>query len=187
MADEMVHNYVQSVAGVVKTGSGDCLRTPFMDTDVKLVECGYPAPVEKVAVEVVSAPTAATVTAEVANKIAIAATMLFGFDSAVLSDDAKAVIDERIEHFRGGARLTGPMEIRGYTCSIGSDEYNQQLSERRAQAVADYVVANAPNVGASDIKIVGMGEYNPVASNQTEEGRRLNRRAEIIAEGEMKK
>ena len=187
MASEMVKNYVQSVAGVVMTGSGECLRTPFMDTDIKLVECGYPAPVEEVDVEVVAAPTAATVTAQMADKIAIAAEMLFGFDSAELTDDAKAVIDERIAHFKGGARLTAPMEIRGHTCSIGSDAYNQQLSERRAQAVADYIVENAPNVNASDVRIMGMGENQPSASNDTPEGRRLNRRAELVAEGEMVK
>lgn len=183
-ANEMVENYgVSSDGAVVTTGFGGCLRTSYKDTDEKLVECGYPAPVMEV--EVVATPTAATITAKVVEKIAIAAKMLFAFDSAELSDDAKAVIDERISHFNAGAKLTSIMEVDGYTCSMGPEAYNQALSERRAQAVADYIAGNAPNVNTSDIKVVGMGEANPVASNDTKAGREQNRRVEIIAEGEM--
>ena len=187
-AEDMVENYATSSSGsVIATGSGGCLRTRFQDTTEKLEECGYekPAPVV-LKVEAVATPTAATVTAKVVEKIAIAAKMLFAFDSAELSDDAKAVIDERIARFQGGARLTSIMEVDGHTCSMGPEDYNQKLSERRAQAVADYIAANAPNVNTSDIKVVGMGESSPIASNETKEGRERNRRVEIIAEGELK-
>ncbi len=183
-ANDMVENYATSSDGaVVTTGFGGCLRTSYKDTTEKLVECGYPAPVMEV--EVVTAPTAATITAKVVEKFAIAAKMLFAFDSAELSDDAKAVIDERINNFKGGAKLTSIMQVDGYTCNMGPEAYNQKLSERRAQAVADYIAENAPNVNTSDIKVVGMGEANPVASNDTKAGREQNRRVEIIAEGEM--
>ena len=187
-AEDMVHNYLMGSGKVVVNSYGDCWRTSYKDTQEMLEECGYAKP-EPVVMEIeqVTAPTAGTVTVQVVEKIAIAAKMLFDFDSAELSDDAKAVIDERINHFKGGARLTSIMEVRGYTCSMGPEAYNQKLSERRAQAVADYISANAPNVDASEIKAVGMGEADPVASNDTREGREQNRRVEILAEGEIKK
>lgn len=186
-AEDMVHNYATSSSGsVVTTQYGGCLRTDYEDTSKKLEECGYEkAPEPVMEVEVVATPKAATITAKVVEKIAIAANMLFAFDSAELTDDAKAVIDERINRFKGQAKLTAIMEVDGYTCSMGPEAYNQKLSERRAQAVANYIAANAVNIKASDIKVVGKGEADPVASNDTKEGREKNRRVEIIAEGEI--
>jgi outer membrane protein OmpA-like peptidoglycan-associated protein len=77
--------------------------------------------------------------------------------------------------------------IEGDTDSEGSEEYNQKLSERRAQAVADYT----KSLGVDGVRIstIGKGESNPVASNETVEGRALNRRVElaIFANEKMKK
>jgi outer membrane protein OmpA-like peptidoglycan-associated protein len=67
--------------------------------------------------------------------------------------------------------------IEGDTDSDGSEESNQKLSERRAQAVADYT--RAVGVDAARISTVGKGETNPVASNDTPEGKAQNRRVEI--------
>ncbi len=67
--------------------------------------------------------------------------------------------------------------IEGDTDSEGSEEYNQRLSERRAQAVADYT--RSAGVDGARITTVGRGETNPVASNETAEGRAQNRRVEI--------
>ena len=69
----------------------------------------------------------------------------------------------------------------GHTDSTGSDAYNQGLSERRANAVADYLSANA-DVPRSVFTTSGMGESQPVATNETAEGRQLNRRVEITIE-----
>jgi len=187
VAEDMVSGYVTAGSGsVVKDGSGNCWRSQYDNTTDKLPECGYeqPAPVEA-QVEVVATPTAATITGTVQQKITIAAAMLFGFDSAELSEDAKAVIDERIQTLRGKARLTSAMRIEGHTDSTGPEAYNQQLSQRRAQAVADYIVSQSYNVKASDIDVVGKGESDPVASNDTAQGRAENRRVVIFAEGEM--
>ncbi len=68
--------------------------------------------------------------------------------------------------------------VVGYTNSVGSEAYNKQLSLRRAQAVVDDLVAKG--VPASRLRADGMGEANPVASNDTEAGRQLNRRVEIL-------
>ena len=166
--------------GPVKSGSGECWSTSGGLTG-PIEACGDEMP----KLEVVATETAATMTATVLEKITFAATMLFAFDSAELSSDAKAVIDERIQALRGRAKLTSEMRIEGHADSTGPESYNEQLSTRRAQAVADYITANSYNVKASDIEVVGMGESKPVASNATAAGRAQNRRVDIFAKGEM--
>lgn len=69
------------------------------------------------------------------------------------------------------------IDVYGHTDSTGSDAYNMTLSQRRAQAVADYL--STRGVAASRIRSQGFGETQPVASNATEEGRSANRRVEI--------
>jgi outer membrane protein OmpA-like peptidoglycan-associated protein len=69
------------------------------------------------------------------------------------------------------------IDVYGFTDSTGSDAYNQQLSERRATAVADYLASRG--VQPARIGTRGFGESNPVASNETEAGRAANRRVEI--------
>ena len=170
--------------GPVKSGSGDCVKA--VGGDVSPMEaCGDVMAEPAATLEVVTTDTAATVTATVMEKVTIAASMLFGFDSAELSDDAKAVIDERIQTLAGQAKLTSVMRVEGHTDSTGPEAYNLRLSQRRAQAVADYIASQAPRVAASDIEVVGKGEADPVASNDTREGRAENRRVDIFAQGEV--
>jgi outer membrane protein OmpA-like peptidoglycan-associated protein len=69
------------------------------------------------------------------------------------------------------------IEVAGHTDSVGSDAYNQQLSEKRAGSVAAYLSSHGVN--RTRIVTVGAGEAHPVASNDTEEGRAQNRRVEI--------
>ena len=69
------------------------------------------------------------------------------------------------------------IDVYGHTDSTGSDAYNQQLSERRAQAVANYL--SGQGVQRARIGTMGYGETQPIASNATEEGRAANRRVEI--------
>jgi outer membrane protein OmpA-like peptidoglycan-associated protein len=77
--------------------------------------------------------------------------------------------------------------IEGDTDNTGTDEYNQKLSERRAQAVADYQASLG--IRSARISRVGLGETNPVASNDTDYGRQQNRRVEvaIFANDKLKK
>lgn len=69
------------------------------------------------------------------------------------------------------------VDVYGHTDSTGSDSFNQGLSERRAQTVANYLTSQGVNTAR--IRWQGFGETMPVADNSTEEGRRLNRRVEI--------
>jgi outer membrane protein OmpA-like peptidoglycan-associated protein len=73
------------------------------------------------------------------------------------------------------------LQIEGHTDSVGSDEYNQQLSERRAGSVQDFLVQQG--VPAASITAIGFGKTEPVASNDTSEGRQLNRRVELVVNG----
>jgi outer membrane protein OmpA-like peptidoglycan-associated protein len=72
--------------------------------------------------------------------------------------------------------------IEGHTDSTGSDEFNQRLSEQRAEAVRDYLVSQG--VAASAITARGFGSMQPVASNDTPEGRQHNRRVELVLSGD---
>ena len=74
------------------------------------------------------------------------------------------------------------LEIEGHTDSVGSDEFNQQLSERRADSVRDFLAEQG--VPGSSIRARGFGKTQPVASNDTSEGRQRNRRVELVVNGD---
>ncbi len=74
------------------------------------------------------------------------------------------------------------LAVEGHTDSVGSDEYNQNLSERRAEAVRDYFVQQG--IPAASVDARGFGKSEPIASNDTPEGRQQNRRVELILSGE---
>ena len=101
----------------------------------------------------------------------------FEFDSARLTGADKErlnTIATRLKQEAASARLS----VTGHTDSVGSDSYNQKLSERRAHSVTDYLVeSGVPR--SSFISVVGAGETQPVADNATADGRAMNRRTEI--------
>ena len=100
----------------------------------------------------------------------------FDFDKATLKPEAKVVLNEAAALLSKHERVV--VEIAGHTDSVGSEAYNQGLSERRANAVRDYLTGNG--VKASRLSARGYGESRPVASNDTDEGRAENRRVEMI-------
>jgi len=75
------------------------------------------------------------------------------------------------------------IQIEGYTDSIGSDEFNQRLSEKRAATVRDYLVD--AGVSINSVFARGLGKSNPIADNTTAAGRKLNRRVEMIVSGDV--
>jgi outer membrane protein OmpA-like peptidoglycan-associated protein len=74
------------------------------------------------------------------------------------------------------------LQVEGHTDSVGTDEYNQQLSEHRAQSVRDYLVQQGIN--QYSIESRGFGKTEPIASNDSPEGRQQNRRVELVLSGE---
>ncbi|MGA8440483.1 MAG: OmpA family protein [Candidatus Sulfotelmatobacter sp.] len=75
------------------------------------------------------------------------------------------------------------LEVDGHTDSTGSDEYNQQLSEKRAASVRDYLVQQG--IPISSVAVMGFGKTQPVAANSTAAGRQQNRRVELVVSGEV--
>jgi len=107
--------------------------------------------------------------------------VLFDFGKYTLKPEAR----ERLAKI-SGIVLAYPdlkLEIDGYTDSVGSDEYNQTLSDKRAEAVRDFLVSNG--VSMNNVAARGMGKADPVADNSTAEGRQLNRRVEMIVSGDV--
>jgi outer membrane protein OmpA-like peptidoglycan-associated protein len=74
------------------------------------------------------------------------------------------------------------VQVEGHTDSVGSEDYNQQLSERRADSVRTYLVRQGIAPGA--VGTAGYGESQPVVSNNTPAGRQQNRRVELVISGE---
>ena len=100
----------------------------------------------------------------------------FDFDKATIKPEGKAVLNEAAALLKTHDRVV--VEVAGHTDSVGTDSYNQGLSERRANAVKDYLTAQG--IKASRLTARGYGESRPVASNDTDEGRAENRRVELI-------
>jgi len=102
----------------------------------------------------------------------------FAFDSAEISTGFRSTMDKiaNVLVRYGKTHLT----IVGHTDNVGTHQYNQTLSERRSGAVADYL--RAKGVIPQRLVSLGQGETSPRATNATEEGRRLNRRVEIMVE-----
>ncbi|MCP5145463.1 MAG: OmpA family protein [Gammaproteobacteria bacterium] len=113
----------------------------------------------------------------VGEKIVTLSDVNFAFDSARLRlSEAEEELDAAIEAVKS-SDVSG-LDLVGHTDSVGSDAYNQGLSERRARSVRDYLVEHGVN--ASMLRVVGRGESEPTATNDTEEGRAENRRVEFI-------
>ncbi|WP_172118738.1 OmpA family protein [Halomonas hibernica] len=99
----------------------------------------------------------------------------FGFDSSDLTGDARSALNEVANVLKQYTDTR--VNIAGFTDSTGDASYNQRLSERRAQSVGNYLSQNG--VSSSRLNTMGYGANQPVASNDTEQGRAQNRRVEI--------
>jgi OOP family OmpA-OmpF porin len=118
----------------------------------------------------------------VAEKVTFAADVLFDFDRSVIKPEGKSKLDDISNKVRG-INLEVVIAI-GHADWIGTDEYNQRLSVRRAESVKAYLVAKG--IEGNRIYTEGKGEKQPVADNKTREGRAKNRRVEIEVIGTRK-
>jgi len=100
----------------------------------------------------------------------------FAFDSAKIQPESGPVLDVAADQLRECKDLN--LAVEGYTCSMGPDNYNQSLSERRAESVRQYLIGKG--IDAQRLAAHGAGESGPVASNDSLDGRAQNRRVELV-------
>jgi len=173
-------HWVDAGQTVWKNGAGECWKAGYWTPAMAIEECdpdliskpGRPAP----------APAAKPRPRPVADKVTLAADVLFDFDKSVIKPEGRTRLDDLVSKI-GGINLEVVIAI-GHTDSIGSDAYNQKLSVRRAESVKAYLVSKG--VPANRIYTEGKGEKQPVASNKTKDGRAKNRRVEIEVIGTRK-
>ena len=109
-------------------------------------------------------------------ELGISDKVLFGFDRSELSPDTSVVVDHLAKVLLG-VGIHGAT-VEGHTDSTGADAYNLDLSQRRATAVKGALTASG--LPDREIRALGMGESDPIETNETEEGRAQNRRVVIV-------
>jgi len=171
-------NVTDSAGGVVMS-AGDCLRTSQWSPEgVRHEQCsGFIQPV--------AAPTPAPAPPPVApapdfTTTTLSAETLFDFDSATLRPAGRDTLRNFAAQLAAADVTYTSVLVEGHTCSIGPADYNQGLSERRAAAVAEYLVSQGIRPDA--IRQVGFGETRPAADNATRAGREQNRRVELTTD-----
>jgi OOP family OmpA-OmpF porin len=175
---------------VWKNASGQCWRAGYWTPAMAIAECDPdlmpkvappppPPPPKPAPAKPKPAPAKPK---PVAEKVTLAADVLFDFDKAVLKNEGKAKLDDLATKVKA-INLEVVIAI-GHTDSIGADAYNQKLSVRRAESVKAYLVSKG--VAPNRIYTEGKGEKQPVASNKTADGRQKNRRVEIEVIGTRK-
>ncbi|EIZ1552080.1 OmpA family protein [Vibrio parahaemolyticus] len=155
-------------------GDGDVEQADSHFTSIGLTyHFGQEAPaVEEPVVEPV--PVVEPEPVRVPTPLSLSAESLFSFDSSELKQATSLdLLAEQLANYPNDT-----IRIVGYTDASGPEEYNQRLSERRAQSVADYL--ESKGIDASRLTVIGLGENSPVAANDTAEGRAQNRRVEVL-------
>ena len=179
--------WTQGVGGPVwRNAYGECWRAAYWTPAMAIAECDpvmAPRPVVTPPPPPPAKPKPAPAKPKpVAEKVTLAADVLFDFDKSVVKPAGKAKLDELAAKVRD-INLEVVIAI-GHTDSIGSDAYNQKLSVRRAESVKAYLISKG--VEPNRIYTEGKGEKQPVASNKTKDGRQKNRRVEIEVIGTRK-
>lgn len=173
--------YVSADGSAVRTGEGDCLKLGGFSEETQVNACeGIEDEVEEAVAEPETAPEPAPAPEPVAKEpIVTTATLsgeaLFDSNSAELnagSEQAMADLVTQLEQYQE----ISDIKVTGHTDSMGEEDYNLELSERRAQAVQTFLQAAFPN---ANVSWAGLGETSPVSTNSSKEGRQANRRVDI--------
>jgi OOP family OmpA-OmpF porin len=146
---------------VAKSGTGLCWRTGYWTPAMAIAECD-PDLVKKEAAPAAAPAAAAAAPKPAAKKVTLAADALFDFDKAVLRPEGKAKLDQLANDIKN-IKLEVIIAV-GHADRIGSDKYNQKLSERRAAAVKDYLVGKG--IEANRVYAEGKGEKQPVTGDK---------------------
>lgn len=166
-------SYLGVGGNVLMTGKGDCLRVATFSDDDSIGTC------EGVEEVVAEAPKAEPEPAPKPEPVITTATLggeaLFATNSSELNAAGEQAMADLLAQLEKFEEITS-IFIVGHSDSAGAEDYNQQLSEKRAETVKGYLVAAYPNV---PMQASGAGETDPIATNSTAEGRQLNRRVEV--------
>ncbi|WP_447591705.1 OmpA family protein [Aquipseudomonas campi] len=160
---------------------GDTEWAPSVGIGLNFGGGSKPAPV--VAAEPAPEPIPEPVTEPALETVRVELDVKFDFDKSVVKQDSYGDIKNLADFMNQYPQTTTTVE--GHTDSVGTDAYNQKLSERRANAVRE-VLVNQYGVGGDRVNSVGYGESRPVADNATEAGRAVNRRVEAEVEAQAK-
>jgi len=169
--------YLKSGDNVITTGLDGCLRSGTWADDNAIGACegdAAEAPAEEEVEEVAKAEEPAKPVGSV-ESITLTGNSQFETNSADLTPagvEAMNTLLGKLAEYKNIKSMT----VTGHTDSRGSESYNQALSERRAQTVADFLAATYPD---ANIDVIGLGESSPIDSNDTEAGRLMNRRVEV--------
>ena len=171
---------VDSRGELVKSGTGLCWRTGYWTPAMAIEECDpdlikkAEAPVQEVVPVPVPPPERV--------KYCTTLDIQFEVDRYAIQHEYEASVERLGAYLRKYPDTTAVIE--GHTDEVGSDEYNMQLSQRRANSVVEYLVERS-GIDRSRLKAVGYGKTRPVADNSTEEGKRQNRRIDSIIDCAM--
>lgn len=164
------------------TAHPDCDGAIKPPAPAPVAQAPAPAPVPAPAPAPAPAPPPPAPAPAPVQSMSFQAETLFDFDKAVIKPAGKTALDGLVAEL---SKVNVETLIAvGHTDAIGTDAYNQALSLRRVEAVKAYLVSKG--VPAGQIRTEGKGESQPVASNQTREGRSQNRRVEIDVVGTRK-
>ena len=105
--------------------------------------------------------------------------VFFDFDKSILKNESHIELDKLVAYLSSNQNLK--IEIGGHTDNQGNDDYNMNLSLQRAKSVYNYLISKG--ISADRMSYKGYGETKPIATNDTEEGRQLNRRTEFKVVG----
>jgi len=170
---QTIDNWQNPFGDVWKNGTRElCWRDNFWTPATGIPGCdGVPV-----------AQAEAPVVAPTATKVVLNADTFFDFDKSTIKPEGRQILDQVASQVNTLNLET--LIATGHTDSIGTEQYNQGLSERRANSVKSYLIDKG--VPADRIYAEGKGETQPVATNKTREGRAQNRRVEIEIVGTRK-
>lgn len=181
--DSTTASYVGSADSQVLFGTGKCVRTDTWSESNTIGACeggddtaqasAQPVAQSNNTTKAVAKPAAKP--APLPEKVVLVGRAMFQFDSDLLSTEGSNEM-RKLSAMLRSYKDVRKVEVVGHTDSNGSSSYNQALSERRAQTVKDWLQSVVPGF---PVIATGAGESSPLASNDTREGRSLNRRVEI--------
>lgn len=162
---------------IVKNGSNNCWRTGFWTSDMAIAECDSSL-VKVAVVETPVAPMAPPPVKSEAIELTLESDTLFEFDKSVISAKGKQHLDNQVIAKMNEYPQIEMVRITGHADRIGSEAYNQKLSQRRADAVKDYLVEQG--IVSSRTETAGSGESDPAVSCTDIAGKNNSKNTNLI-------